>query len=74
MVKNLPAMWETDLNNRLSSMTLTIPLPPVYKQEDSGTNAYFHKFEVSHMALHSHPICQHEEMVTFNFGINKSLK
>ena len=55
-------------------MTLTIPLPPVYKQEDNGTNAYFHKFEVSHMALHSHPICQHEEMVTFNFGINKSLK
>ena len=55
-------------------MTLSISLPLVYKQEDNGTNAYFRKFEVSHMALHSHPICQQEEMVTFNFGINKSLK
>lgn len=55
-------------------MTLTISLPPVYKQEDNGMNIYFRKFEMSHMALHSHPICQQEEMVTLSSGINKSLK
>lgn len=55
-------------------MTLTISLPPVYKQEDNGTNKYLRKFEMSYRALHSHPICQQEELVTLNSGISKSLK
>lgn len=55
-------------------MTLTISLHPVYKQKDNSTDIYFPKFQISHMTLHSHPICQKEERVTLNFGIDKTFK